>query len=65
MPHREPFLFLQDVTIEGDQARGDYRITGNEYFQGHLGSTAFPASIMIEALGQMCVFFYFRGLIQG
>ena len=53
MPHREPFLFLQDVTIEGDQARGDYRITGNEYFlQGHFkDQPVFPASIMIGEEG--------------
>ena len=67
MPHREPFLFLQDVTIEGDQARGDYRITGNEYFlQGHFkDQPVFPASIMIEALGQMCVFFLLQGSHSG
>ena len=32
MPHREPFLFLQDVTLDGEHALGDYKITGNEYF---------------------------------
>ena len=67
MPHREPFLFLQDVTIDGEQARGDYKITGNEYFlEGHFkGQPVFPASIMIEALGQLCVFFLLQGSHAG
>ena len=59
MPHREPFFFLEEVTIDGNEARGSYKITGNEYFlEGHFKEhPVFPASIMIEALGQMCVFF--------
>lgn len=63
MPHRVPFLFLEDVTIDGNTARGDYKITGNEYFlEGHFKEQPiFPASIMIEALGQMCVFFLLQG----
>ena len=67
MPHREPFLFLQDVTIDGEQARGDYKITGNEYFlEGHFKEQpVFPASIMIEALGQLCVFFLLQGSHAG
>ena len=36
MPHREPFLFLESVTLDGDEARGEYKISGNEYFlEGH------------------------------
>ena len=67
MPHREPFLFLQDVTIDGEQARGDYKITGNEHFlEGHFKEQpVFPASIMIEALGQLCVFFLLQGSHAG
>lgn len=67
MPHREPFLFLQDVTIDGEKASGDYNITGNEYFlEGHFKEKpVFPASIMIEALGQMCVFFLLQGSHAG
>jgi acyl carrier protein len=63
MPHRVPFLFLEGVTIDGNTARGDYKITGNEYFlEGHFKEQpVFPASIMIEALGQMCVFFLLQG----
>lgn len=62
MPHREPFLFLESVTIENEEIRGDYKITGNEYFlEGHFkDKPVFPASIMIEALGQLCVFFLLK-----
>ena len=67
MPHREPFLFLEEVTIDGNEARGDYTITGNEHFlEGHFKEQpVFPASIMIEALGQMCVFFLLQGSHAG
>ena len=58
-----PFFFLEEVTIDGDEARGRYKITGNEYFlEGHFKEQpVFPASIMIEALGQMCVFYLLQG----
>ena len=57
------FPFLGSVTVEGEEVRGDYKITGNEYFlEGHFKDQAiFPASIMIEALGQLCVFYLLKG----
>ena len=63
MPHREPFLFLESVSISGDKATASYKISGNEYFlEGHFKENpVFPASIMIEALGQLCVFFLLQG----
>ena len=63
MPHREPFLFLESVQINGDETTGSYRISGNEYFlEGHFKENpVFPASIMIEAIGQLCVFFLLKG----
>ena len=63
MPHRDPFLFLESVQINGAETSGSYRISGNEYFlEGHFKENpVFPASIMIEALGQLCVFFLLRG----
>ena len=63
MPHREPFLFLESATIAGDKATAKYKISGNEYFlEGHFKENPiFPASIMIEALGQLCVFFLLKG----
>ena len=42
MPHREPFLFLESVKIDGDVATGSYKISGNEYFlEGHQGESCF------------------------
>jgi len=63
MPHREPFLFLDSVSIDETEAHASYRIKGNEYFlEGHFKENpVFPASIMIEALGQVCVFFLLKG----
>lgn len=63
MPHQDPFFFLEDVTIDGTETRGNYTISGNEYFlEGHFKEQpVFPASIMIEALGQLCVFFLLQG----
>ena len=62
MPHREPFLFLESVQISGDEATGSYKISGNEYFlEGHFKENPVSASIMIEALEQLCVFFLLKG----
>ncbi len=59
MPHASPFLFLQEATIQGDTITGLYRISGDEFFlEGHFkGNPIFPASIMIEALGQLGVLY--------
>ena len=63
MPHKEPFLFLESAKIDGSEASATYKISGNEYFlEGHFKENpVFPASIMIEALGQLCVFFLLKG----
>ena len=63
MPHCEPFLFLESATIDEQEALATYRISGNESFlEGHFkNNPVFPASIMIEALGQLCVFFLLKG----
>lgn len=59
MPHQDPFLFLDEATIHKDSAVGSYKITGDEYFlKGHFKQQpVFPASIMIEAVGQLGVLF--------
>lgn len=60
MPHADPFLFLDEAELmyNNDTAIGKYNITGDEYFlKGHFKTTpVFPASIMMEALGQLAVF---------
>jgi 3-hydroxymyristoyl/3-hydroxydecanoyl-(acyl carrier protein) dehydratase/acyl carrier protein len=59
MPHQEPFLFLETASIAPGEATGTYIIKGSESFlQGHFKDRpVFPASIMIEALGQLAVFY--------
>ena len=58
MPQQEPFLFLEQANLSGPSAEGKYTISGNEAFlEGHFkGNPVFPASIMLEALGQLAVF---------
>ncbi len=57
MPHQDPFLFVQEATLYEDECEGLYEIRGDEFFlEGHFkGKPIFPASLMIEALGQLAV----------
>ncbi len=59
MPHQEPFLFLETASVGTHEATATYIIKGSESFlQGHFkNNPVFPASIMIEALGQLAVFY--------
>lgn len=67
MPHQQPFLFLNEANLDGPEASGCYRITGKEDFlQGHFkDNPVFPASIMLEALGQLAVFLLLKGEVDG
>ena len=58
MPQQEPFLFLEQVNLSDRDAVGRYTISGREHFlEGHFkGNPVFPASIMLESLGQLAVF---------
>jgi len=62
LPHGPPFLFLQEATLRSGEARGTYRIAGDEFFfEGHFkGNPVFPASIMLEALGQLAVLYLLK-----
>ena len=57
MPIQAPFLFLDDARVGPQQATASYRITGHEFFlAGHFkNNPVMPASIMLEALGQLGV----------
>ncbi len=67
MPIGEPFLFLDEAAAGANGARGSYRITGEEFFlRGHFkGNPVMPASVMLEALGQLGVFWLLKGLAAG
>lgn len=62
MPQQPPFLFVQEATLRSDEARGTYKIAGDEFFlEGHFkNNPVFPASIMLEALGQLAVLYLFK-----
>jgi len=55
LPQQPPFLFLQSATLAAESASGTYLISGDEpAILGHFkDEPVFPASLMIEALGQL------------
>jgi len=59
MPQQPPFLFVREATLSSAWATGTYTITGDETFlAGHFkDNPIFPASIMLEALGQLAVLY--------
>lgn len=63
MPQQPPFLFLQEATLTSGWVTGKYRIVGDEQFlSGHFpGNPVFPASILLESLGQLAVLFMLIG----
>lgn len=65
MPIQPPFLFLNEASVNSVSANGKYKITGQEFFlQGHFkDNPVMPASIMLEALGQLAVLYLLEGAI--
>lgn len=64
MPIQPPFLFLNEASVSSSGANGKYKITGQEFFlQGHFkDNPVMPASILLEALGQLAVLFLLEGV---
>ncbi|MBI4623017.1 MAG: hypothetical protein HY736_07330 [Verrucomicrobia bacterium] len=64
MPMQPPFLFLNEASVSSTSANGKYKISGQEYFlQGHFkDNPVMPASIMLEALGQLAVLYLLEGV---
>jgi 3-hydroxyacyl-[acyl-carrier-protein] dehydratase len=63
MPIQPPFLFLSEASVSSHGANAKYKISGQEFFlQGHFkGNPVMPASIMLEAIGQLGVLFMLEG----
>jgi len=57
LPHRPPFLFVDEVTalVPGESARGTWQLTGKEwFFPGHFpGRPTLPGVLMCEAIAQL------------
>jgi acyl carrier protein len=65
MPIQPPFLFLNEASVSSIGANGKYKISGQEFFlQGHFkDNPVMPASIMLEALGQLAVLYLLEGAL--
>lgn len=67
LPHRDPMLLLDEVTLEGETALGKYCVRGDEFFlQGHFpGNPVVPGVILCEILAQTACVLVKDGMAEG
>lgn len=67
LPHREDMLLLDEVSREGETARGKYHVRGDEFFlRGHFpGNPIVPGVILCEMLAQSACVLLAEGMGEG